>query len=146
MDYARNALANFKAGFNCSQSVFAAFIDENSKERDIGLKTAAGFGGGIGRQAETCGAVTGGVMVIGLKFSSAVPDPGKKEEIYSIVRKFCQAFKDRNNSVLCRDLLGCDVSTSDGLKTAIKQKLIKTLCPKFVSDAAEILEEIIKQE
>jgi len=94
--------------------------------------------------AEVCGAVTGAFMVIGLKAGNTeASDKNKKRETTGLVKEFCQQFRSRNESVICRDLLDCDISTPEGMKVAQKEKLFTSKCPKFVRDAAEIVEEIL---
>lgn len=107
------------------------------------MKIASGFGGGMGRMAETCGTVTGAMMVLGLRFGAALPDRAAKELVYAKVWKFADRFKTRNGSLLCRDLLACDISTPEGYEAAKEKQLVSTTCPKFVRDAAEILEEML---
>lgn len=140
-----NALATFKSRFNCSQAVLSAFCDELGFDRPTALKIAAGFGGGIGRSGETCGAVTGSIMVIGLKKGMSSPDPLQANEItYALSAEFLKRFRELRGSTLCRDLLGCDISNNEALMEARKKKLFQTLCPKYIEDAVDILEAVIK--
>jgi C_GCAxxG_C_C family probable redox protein len=137
------ALSRLAEGFNCSQAVFSSYaagIDE-----ETALKIASGFGGGMGRMAGTCGAVTGAFMVLGLRFGNTSPDREAKEGVYEKVREFADRFKARNGSLLCRDLLSCDVSTPEGYDAAKESSLFTTKCPKYLRDAAEILEEILAE-
>ena len=86
-------------------------------------------------------------MVIGLKHARLKGSSlFSKDETEDIAREFTARFKARNGTTECRELLGCDVSTPEGLKAAKKDKSFKKQCPKFVRDAAEILEEILEQE
>ncbi len=145
MNYAERAADYFARGFNCSQSVLAAYAEQFGLTEEQALKVAGGFGGGMGRMAETCGAVTGAIMVIGLKFASTTPgDIQGKENAYAVVREFVHRFKGRNVTVLCRELLDCDISTPEGMKRAQQEKLIKKCCPKLIQDAAEILDQLIE--
>jgi C_GCAxxG_C_C family probable redox protein len=100
MDRLKIAMSRFADGFNCSQAVFAAFADDFGLDGETALKIASGFGGGMGRMAETCGAVTGAMMVLGLKFGSASPDQKAKELVYAKVKAFADCFKARNGSLL----------------------------------------------
>ncbi len=96
----------------------------------------------MGRMGETCGAVTGAFMVIGLKYGRiAVQDTQSQENTNKLVKEFVDKFKVLNGSIVCRELLGCDLSTSQGRKTFVEKKLRDTVCPKLVRDAAEILEQ-----
>ena len=94
--------------------------------------------------AETCGAVTGAYMVIGLKYGrSDIFDLSAKEKTYKLVREFSEKFKSRNGSIVCRELLGVDISTVEGMKAAKQKNIHGTCCQKYVKDAAEIIEEIL---
>lgn len=143
MSDADKAVACFKEGFSCSQAVFSTFAPELGLERDLALKIAGSFGGGMGRMAETCGAVTGAYMALGLKHSASVVDPASKGENYAKVREFARMFKEKNGSTVCFELLGCDISTEEGMKEFKEKDLINQLCANFVRDAAVILEEIL---
>ena len=145
MNCAERAADYFTRGFNCSQSVLAAYAEQFGLTEELALKVAGGFGGGMGRMGETCGAVTGAIMVIGLKFASTTPgDMQGKENAYAVVREFVHRFKGRNVTVLCRELLDCDISTPEGMKRAQQEKLIKKCCPKLIQDAVEILDQLIE--
>ena len=106
------------------------------------VKIGAAFGSGMG-MGETCGAVTGALMVIGLgKPTTKKLGVLSREKTADIAHEFVEQFKTRNGTALCRELLGCNVSTPEGLKAAKKEKHFKKRCPKFVADAAEILDEL----
>ena len=138
------AQANFQRGYNCSQSVFAAFSDDFGLDQELALRVAAGFGGGMGRRGDTCGAVSGAIMAIGLKYGTSDPqDKATKERAYQMVRTFFERFQERNGAVRCKDLLGVDMSTPEGHALAKAEGLTTQRCPKFVGDAAEILEELL---
>jgi len=144
MDKVSHALSTFDNGFNCSQSVLAAFCNEFGLHDEAALRLACAFGGGMGRMAKTCGAVTGAFMVIGLKYGQrASDDKAAKEKTYTIVREFADLFAKEYGSLECRELLNCDINTPQGLKTANEKDLFKTICPKCVESAVRILEEIL---
>ncbi|HGJ65852.1 TPA: C_GCAxxG_C_C family protein [bacterium] len=139
-----NAIRCFSNGFNCSQSVFSAFANELGLDKKTALKIGSPFGAGMARMAETCGAVTGAFMVIGLKYGKfKIDDNEAKEKTYKLVQEFVIKFKERNGSIVCKELLGCDIGTTEGMKIAKEKGLFNTDCPKFVRDAVEILEEIL---
>lgn len=142
MSHADIALACFREGFNCAQAVLAAFAPELGLEREVALRVAGAFGGGMGRMGQTCGAVSGALMVLGLKHGQAsAADRPAKEHTYALVREFCAQFEARHGSTLCRELLGYHIGTPEG-RQAIKEKgLHDSLCPRFVCDAAEIIEQ-----
>lgn len=145
MDRVSHALSTFDSGFNCSQSVLAAFCNEFGLRDEIAFKIACGFGGGMGRAAKTCGAVTGAFMIIGLKYGQTQSnDKAAKERTYGLVREFADLFAKKHGSIECRELLACDISTPEGLKNANEKGFFKTVCPKCVESAVKILEEIIE--
>ena len=144
MNRADKAASLFNDGFNCSQSVFASFAVDMGMERDVALKTAQSFGGGMAQMGQTCGAVTGAFMVIGLKYGrTRADDDEAKRRTYALVREFVEQFKARNGTILCRELLGCDISTPEGNRAAKEKGLFSTVCPGFVRDAVGILEKIL---
>ena len=145
MDKVERAVSCFKEGFSCSQALLSTYGAQFGLNREMSLKVSGAFGGGMGRMAETCGAVIGAFMVIGLKYGKTrVEDEQTEEKAYSFVKEFVDKFKSRNGSIICRELLGCDISTPKGMALAKEKKLIATLCPKFVQDAAEIIEQILE--
>ncbi len=138
------AVALFKQGFSCSQAVFSAYAGSFNLPPDLALKVAAGFGGGMGRLGGTCGAVTGAVMALGLKYGAITADDRKsKENTYVQVRELVARFKARHGAINCCELLGCDISTPEGWQRIHDEKLTTTLCPKFVQAVAEILEQLM---
>ncbi|MEW6607871.1 MAG: C-GCAxxG-C-C family protein [bacterium] len=145
MDKVESTVSCFKEGFSCSQALLSTYGVDFGLNREMALKVSGAFGGGMGRMGEICGAVTGAFMVIGLKYGKTrVEDEQTKEKTYSLVREFVDKFKSRNRSIACRELLGCEISTPEGMKIAKEKNLIATLCPKFVQDASEIIEQILK--
>jgi C_GCAxxG_C_C family probable redox protein len=131
-------------GFSCAQALLAVYGPELGVDRDTALKIAGGFGGGMGRMAGTCGAVTGAFMVIGLVHSMTKKgDLQQKEISYQIVQEFARRFKARNKTTVCSELMGIDVSTPEGFAEAKAKNIARTICPKYVRDAAEILEELL---
>ncbi len=144
MSRVEQAVSDFKDGFNCSQSIFSNFSVEYGLNRETALKLATGFGGGMGRLGKTCGAVTGALMVIGLKYGSAsIENNSAKEKSYKLVQSYIKKFTEINGSITCNDLLDRDISTLEGLNSAIKKNLFTTLCPNFVKTSTEILEKIL---
>jgi C_GCAxxG_C_C family probable redox protein len=113
-------------------------------EQEAAIRMGAGFAGGM-RIAETCGAVTGAIMVLGLHRATAESTTAKlREPVYQAVREFIAEFERRNRTLVCRDLLDCDIRTEEGMQAAKERGLFKTVCPKMVADAAEILESMLK--
>ena len=128
----------FKKGYMCSQAVFASFSEMLGLEKEMALKIGSGFGGGIARKQEVCGAVSGAVMIIGLKYGKVQPgDNISHEKTYSVIDNFCRKFIERNKSINCYEILGCD------LPTAKESGLFSTVCLKCVRDSAEIIEDLL---
>ena len=145
MSNADLAVACFKEDFNCSQAVFSINAPMLGLDRETALRVAAAFGGGIGRTGETCGAASGALMAIGLRYGQhTAEDKDAKEKTYDLAAEFLNRFAARNNGcVKCRELLGHNVGTPEGRQAAREQGLFETLCPKFVRDAAEIVEQLL---
>jgi C_GCAxxG_C_C family probable redox protein len=98
----------------------------------------------MARTGGTCGAVTGALMVIGLKHAKTRKDDDDSRELaYALAQDLMDAFQTRNGSLLCREILGVDVSTPEGMAEVRKRDLFRTVCPKFVKDAGEILEGLL---
>ena len=145
MNQSERAVACFKEGFSCSQAVFSTFALQMGLERELALKVAGPFGGGMGRLGEVCGAVTGALMALGLKYGCVDAQNAEgKEEAYRLARELADQFKTRRGSILCRELLGCDISTPEGRSQAREKGLFANLCPQLVRDAAEIVEQMLK--
>jgi C_GCAxxG_C_C family probable redox protein len=138
------AVRMFEQEFSCSQSVFSAFADPADLSREAALRVASGFGGGLARTGDTCGAVTGAIMALGLRHCGIpAEDPLAKQHAYPPVQEFLARFKAQHGSIVCRELLGCDLGTPEGLERAREQGLFKSRCPAFVRTAAEILEDLL---
>ena len=125
------AVELFLKGFNCSQSIFGTYAPLYGMEEKTAFKAACGFGGGMGGLQNTCGAVAGAFMVIGLVFGKwREDDDESKPKTYSMVKDFTHEFIKVNESINCLELLGCN------LKQAGEKDLFKTKCVKYVKDAA----------
>ena len=136
----------FKEGYNCSQAVISVYAEDFGLSLENALKISSGFGSGMGRMAQTCGAVTGAFMVLGLKYVNAdIRDKETRERIYGLVREFARRFENRNGSIICRELLDCDISKPEGIANAKENGLFASVCPKMVGDAAGILDEMINE-
>ncbi len=141
-DQTQIALNRFSQGFSCSQSVFSAFAAQFGIAEDLALKIASPFGGGVARQGEVCGAVTGALMVIALKHGTTTPE--KKEEIYKISQEFIHRFEEKHGSIICRKLTGYDIRRPEELEKARQEQVFTKNCPGLVKDAAEIVKSLIE--
>lgn len=136
------AVELFKKGLNCSQAVFVSFCEDYGLGSELALKIGCGFGGGV-RSGEICGAVSGAVMVIGLKYGNgSIEDLEAKKNCYAKTSEFLAKFREMNGSVVCRDLLGCDISTESGLQLAKDKGLFSTTCVDMVRSSSELLEDL----
>lgn len=134
----------FKEGFSCSQAVFATYSGQLGLDSEMALKIAGAFGGGMGHIGETCGAVTGALMVIGLKYGKTrAEDNMAKEKTYALVQEFTKRFKAAHGSISCKGLLPYDISNPEGMQQAREAGVFKTACPQFVKSAVEIIEAIL---
>jgi C_GCAxxG_C_C family probable redox protein len=141
---AEEAVAYFEKGFTCSQAVFATYAESLGLKLEIALPIADVFFAGIGGMAETCGAVTGAFMVIGLKYGRVhAEDSESKEKTRRLIKEFVKRFKNHHGTLTCKTLLDVDISTDEGMEAANEKKLFEIRCTKFVRDAAEILENIM---
>lgn len=139
------AVAKFLEGYNCAQSVFYSFCHELKTDRDTALKIACGFGAGMGRKEEVCGAVTGGIIVIGLKFGRGDKDGSTATELtYSKTRELMECFSARHGTFTCRKLLnGCELTTEEGQKQFKENEFMKNICVPCVRSVVQILETIM---
>lgn len=136
----------FMEGYNCSQSVFAAFSDLYEMDQDTALKLSTSFGGGLGRMREVCGAVSGMGMIAGLETgtSKKMDDEGKKYN-YEVVQKLANEFKEISGSIICRELLGLEKEDAkDATPQQRNQSYYNTRpCVQLVKDAADIVEQAL---
>jgi len=134
----------FSRGFNCSQAVFGVFCEELGLEQELAYKIATSFGGGL-RQGEVCGAVTGALMAIGLKCGHHIEgDKDTKLEGYQLTQDFIDRFKEKHQTIICKELLGYSVADPREYQTIKDKKLFKTICPELIADAVEILQDMLK--
>jgi C_GCAxxG_C_C family probable redox protein len=146
--HAERAMQLFKEGYNCSQSVFAAFCDELDMDFETALKISSSFGGGMGRLREVCGAVTAMFMVAGMKYGYTDPkDDAAKAAHYELIQSLAVQFKTENDSIICRDLLGLSVQVDSPIPEARTESYYqKRPCIEFVRNATEILDQFIKNK
>lgn len=136
---AEKAAELFNSGFNCAQSVLTVFSEKYGVSNETALKMSCGLGGGC-RFGEICGAVSGAVLVIGLKYGqSNAEDKVSKSICYEKTVEFINEFKAANDFIVCRDILGCDISVKEEYERAQNRRLFDTLCVAMVKSAVEIL-------
>lgn len=136
----------FKKGYNCSQSVLGVFCEELGLDFDTAMKISCPLGGGMGRMREVCGAVSGMFMVSGLYSSTSDGSAENKAEQYKRVQELAKRFKDKNGSIICRELLeGIESSTSPVPSERNENYYKKRPCIDLVADSVEISEQFIKE-
>ena len=145
MDHGKLAEENFRKGYNCAQSVLLAFGDVTGLDDKTAAMLSSSFGGGLGRLREICGTVSGAAMVLGLVQGYAdSDDPEAKTAHYHRVQEFARRFREKNGSIICRELLS-GVQTVEGndpeQRTDAYYK--KRPCPALCRCAAEILDEML---
>jgi C_GCAxxG_C_C family probable redox protein len=137
----------FRSGFNCAQAVLTAYSDKLKFDNKLALSISCGFGGGMGRLQETCGAVTGAYMVLGVyNCKKFIDNKERKEETYSMVQKFNEEFKKLNGTTDCRSLLKCDLKTEEGHRYMKENNLSATVCEKCISDAVRIVDDLLENK
>jgi C_GCAxxG_C_C family probable redox protein len=133
----------FLSGFNCAQSVLLSYADDLKLSREQAQKLAAGFGGGMGKRQETCGAVTGAIMVIGLlKGEQADSNDELKSKAYGAVKELTRKFEAEYKTTRCKELIGCDLNTPEGSARFRDEKIMENVCAGCVEKAVRIVESI----
>lgn len=147
-DRAEKAVEYFKCGYNCSQSVVAAFADMYGFTEEQALRMSASFGGGIGRMRQTCGAACGMFLLAGLeKGATDGKDREGKATNYALVQQLAEEFKKRNGSIICAELLGLKKPEGSTIPEArTEQYYAKRPCSRMVEEAAKIWIEYLEKE
>ena len=132
----------FMRGQDCGQVVFSHYADELGITYDEANRIASAFGGGSGI-GETCGAVIGALLVIGMKYGHNGPDDMERRNVLMAKRaEFIEKWKERRGSCMCNDLLGDDISPPEGLGRILEAGTMFTLCPELVLDAVDIMDNM----
>lgn len=141
-----DALALFNAGFSCSQAVAGAYAESLGVKKADALRMSAPLGGGIGRSGQTCGAVTGALMALGMKHGMIEPDAQAKERMYLIAQEFLKRVSARHGSLLCKDLLAADISTPEGRASMKARDTHATVCAPLIAEITVILDEMLAEK
>jgi len=143
-DPVEKAVALFGHDYACTQALLLAYASRLGIDRSTAVRIAAPFAAGMGRLGRTCGSVTGALMVLGLYGGPESPDDQQtKEQLYQKVRTFIARFQERHGTVVCSELVGHDISTTEGLERARAEGAFDERCPGLVRDAAEIVGDIL---
>lgn len=136
------ASSRFQQGYHCAQAVLAGYADDLGLPEHAALKMGAALAGGSTVGGE-CGAVSAGYLVLGLKHAGTMPtfgDVEKERALFDRIRRFVKEFRERHGALTCRELLGIDVFTAEGLAEGRRRGLFRERCPRYVRDAITILE------
>ena len=141
------AIQSFKSDLNCAQSVLLAYAEDFNIDPEMALSVSCGFGGGMGRLQETCGAVTGAFMVLGIHNSKKYQsNKEKKEMTYAMIQEFNDRFISLHGTLSCRLLLNCDLRTEEGKRFVKENRLHETVCEKCIFDSVMIIEELLAND
>lgn len=145
MDHTLQAAQLFEGGYNCAQSVAAAFSDVTGLTPAQSARLVSGFGGGMGRMREVCGAVSGMVFVLSNLYGYESPDPEAQMEIYARIQALCGKFQEEAGSIICRELL--KNPPSDPKPTPRTEAFYASRpCTRLVVLAASILDEYLASQ
>ncbi len=137
------AICDLENGFNCAQSVFRQFSQENGVPESVSLRIASGFGGGL-KMAKTCGAVSGAIMSLGLIFGYENPEDQKTiDRMNEITLQFLDDFKKKYQTTDCKDLLGIDVSVPGNRQKARESGIMGLMCPDCINTAIDLVVNMI---
>jgi len=135
------AIDTFNNDRNCAQSVLGTYAEEYNTDKDTLFRLSAAFGGGMGHSNGICGALSGGLMVLGLKYNSGKFD---KDTTYARTRQLMEEFVKRNGSRDCEELIGVDLMTEEGKKKFQEDGIKKKVCEKCVADVIDIIEHTLQ--
>ncbi len=147
MNRSEKALRFYSEGFNCAQSVIVSFADIMNIDEETALRLASGFGGGMGRMQNTCGAITGAFMVIGyLRGKYKQGDDEAKEITNQLIQELSRQFVELHGTINCKALINFDLNTPEGREQAENANVFNKRCSLFVKSSVELLEKIILNE
>ena len=139
-DLSEAAMKLFQKDSNCAQAIFSVYGEQLGLRSETCLKIASGFGGGIARTRNVCGALTGAVMAIGLKCGGF--ERKDREKTYEVAEQLLNEFKILHGSIICKELINHDLITNNDIEQAFEKGVFDN-CPKFVEDVSIILEKLI---
>jgi len=146
MKPAEKAIKLYKEEYNCSQAILSAYAEELGIDEKTAVSVASSFGGGIARTGKTCGAVTGALMVLGMKqWNSEIEKEEAKAHVYKVSNQLMKEFEARNKSLNCEELLGVSVSTPEGRAVVKANNLTNKVCHRVINDVTEILDKLIQK-
>ncbi len=141
------AAEQFESGFNCAQSVLTAFSEDLDLDKGLARQITSGFGSGMGRLQQTCGAVTGAFMVLGMHCSREGSGCNDEDKLYALMQRFNEKFKKINHGTTeCRKLLNVDLNTDEGQIQFHKNDLGDKVCQVCISSSVKILRSLLEIE
>jgi C_GCAxxG_C_C family probable redox protein len=141
-DVSEKAVAHFSEGYNCAQSVLLAMSEHWRITDDLIPKVATAFGGGIGRCGSVCGALTGGIMAIGIKYGTNESSVDKRKKAYEFARELYHQFEREHGSVFCRELIGYDLSDPDQFARAHESNVLEEKCSVYIREIVQAMLEL----
>ena len=147
MDHGEEARRLFRMGYNCAQAVFCAFRDETGMDLEAAARLSSSFGGGMGRLREVCGTVSGALLALGMLRGYDDPnDPQAKTAHYRLVQEYAKRFRERNESIVCRELLkNVPVTPGSVPEERTPEFYLRRPCLRLAGEAAEILDEMLAE-
>ena len=143
MNQVQRTVDLFASGMTCSQAMLSVFGEAYGLDLELVARLGRPLGGGMGRSGRTCGAVTAAVLLLGL--ANDDPDEAEARKVcFQRVQQLFQRFESLHGTAECKELLGADWNTAEGLKRIQEENLVKNRCPAFVRDTASILEELLR--
>jgi C_GCAxxG_C_C family probable redox protein len=142
MNHIERTVDLFSAGLNCAQAILTVFGEPYGLDTEMAAKLGRPLGGGIGHLAKTCGALTAAALVLGMAKDGRDEGEARKAS-HSCVQDLFKRFAAFHGTTECKELLGADMSTEEGLKKVQEEKLVRKVCPAFVRDTASILEKLL---
>lgn len=143
MELTKEMIANsFINGVDCSQIIMGEWADRLGMSKEDALKVASTFGAGLGI-GETCGAIIGGMLVLGMKYGNTGENQQEQKDILNAKRaEFLEKFKKAHTHRSCRELLGYDFSKPEDVPKIFESGILFEACPRFVRTALDILDEM----
>ena len=135
----------FWMDYNCAQSVLLAYSDVLQVDKETAINLSCGFGGGMGRLQETCGAVSAAYMIFGLANANSKDNPERVEKTYGMVQSFHNRFTQQKGTTVCKTLINCDLNTEEGQSYFKTNNLKKEVCEGCISDSVKLINEIIRE-
>jgi len=147
MDRVEKAIARHNSGFGCAQTVASVFAEDFGIDEVTAQKLSLGLGGGIGRSGEVCGALSGAILVLGMKYGVSSMDgeanKAAKEKVYDLDQELIRQYKERAGAIRCNDILGFDMNDPEA-RTAAKDKgVFNVVCNGCIKNSVEILEKML---